>query len=112
MDDEKFYEQVSEEVKKGIIMPGLQAKAFSEANGMEPQAQALYIKYRAKQLIEQHRSLKKNQAKAEHERSKKHTFEGEANIASGTDERLTAAHFIALGVFFLIIGVILVPSII
>lgn len=50
MQDEKFYTQVSEELKHRPVIPGLWTKAFSESNGNEAQAKALYIRYRVAQL--------------------------------------------------------------
>ncbi|WP_137885366.1 hypothetical protein [Pseudomonas sp. 2FE] len=50
MQDERFYTQVSEELKHQPVIPGLWAKAYAESNGNEAQAKALYIRSRAEQL--------------------------------------------------------------
>ena len=44
--DEVYYEQAADEIRKGQILKGLWAKAWSEAEGNENKAQALYIKLR------------------------------------------------------------------
>ena len=52
MKDERFYAQVADELSRASAIPGLWAKAFAESNGNEPQAKALYLRYRAKQLAD------------------------------------------------------------
>ena len=46
IDEEKFYELAYDEIESGDLKKGLWAKAFSEAEGDEEKAKALYIKYR------------------------------------------------------------------
>jgi len=46
IDEEKFYELAYDEIESGNLKKGLWAKAFSEAEGDEKKAKALYIKYR------------------------------------------------------------------
>jgi hypothetical protein len=50
MDDERLYSIVVKELKSNGPIPGLWAKAFAEANGIESQAKALYLRYRVAQL--------------------------------------------------------------
>jgi hypothetical protein len=61
--DERFYTAVAEELEKGVIIPGLRAKAFAEANGVEPHAQALYLKHRVAQLVQQDIEARETQKK-------------------------------------------------
>lgn len=51
--DEVYYAQAAQEVKNSIISEGLWAKAWSDANGEDIKAQALYIKYRVEDLRRQ-----------------------------------------------------------
>jgi len=46
IDEEKFYELAYDEIESGDLKKGLWAKAFSEAEGDDKKAKALYIKYR------------------------------------------------------------------
>jgi len=48
--DELVYAQVAGEIANNDMWPGLWAKAFAEAQGNEQQAEATYIKLRAKQI--------------------------------------------------------------
>lgn len=48
--DEQFYEQAADELSRPDIRPGLRAKAFSEADGDERKADAVYIRLRVAQL--------------------------------------------------------------
>ena len=65
MTDERFYEIASEEIKSGLVRPGLRAKAFSDANGDEGRSQALYLKYRAAQLAQEDKDRSRAQREAE-----------------------------------------------
>mgnify|MGYP001265158500 CR=1 FL=1 len=49
--EEDAYERAAEELAEETQSKGLWAKAFSDANGDEKTQRALYIKYRAEQLI-------------------------------------------------------------
>ena len=49
--EEDAYERAAEELENGKQSKGIWAKAFSDANGEEQRQKALYIKYRAEQLI-------------------------------------------------------------
>lgn len=52
MNDERLYAEVVQELRlRGPIL-GLWAKAYAEANGNEPQAKALYLRYRVEQLAQ------------------------------------------------------------
>ena len=50
--EEDAYERAAEELEEGTQNKGIWAKAFSDAKGDEQKQKALYIKYRAEQLIE------------------------------------------------------------
>ena len=49
--EEDAYEIASEELDEDLMVKGIWAKAFSDAEGDEKKQKALYIKYRAAQLI-------------------------------------------------------------
>lgn len=51
--DEEYFEIAAKEVATRVMRPGLFAKAFSESDGDEKRALALYIKYRAKELSDE-----------------------------------------------------------
>ncbi len=48
--DDEFYDRVANELKANTQSPGLWTKAYSEMNGDEAKAKALYIRYRVQQL--------------------------------------------------------------
>jgi len=52
MNDDKFYNQVAEEIQAKKMLPGLWTRAFAEAGGNTEKARALYIKLRVAQLTE------------------------------------------------------------
>jgi len=52
MNDERLYADVVEELRLHGPIPGLWAKAYAEANGNKPQAEALYLRYRVEQLAQ------------------------------------------------------------
>jgi len=56
MNDERLYAEVVEELRLRGPIPGLWAKAYSETNGNEPQAKALYLRYRVEQLAQAERN--------------------------------------------------------
>tara|TARA_B100000287_G_C20276391_1_gene640125 strand:+ start:85 stop:576 length:492 start_codon:yes stop_codon:yes gene_type:complete len=49
--EEDAYQIAAEELEEEVQNKGIWAKAFSDANGDEKKQKALYIKYRAQQLI-------------------------------------------------------------
>ena len=49
-DDEELYELISEEIESNNTKKGLWTKAFSESEGDEQKAKALYIKHRFDQI--------------------------------------------------------------
>jgi hypothetical protein len=51
--NDKFYEQVALELRNGSKIPGLWAKAYSDAHGNDLQARALYINLRVAQLSDE-----------------------------------------------------------
>lgn len=111
MSDEQFYELVAEELKRGSYISGLYAKAFSEANGVKSHAEALYIKYRVAQLVEQHRSNVRNQAKTKSQQ-KANAAPREVDAAARADaDRLTSAHYISLALLFIVASIIIFLSV-
>lgn len=60
--DEHLYAFVTDELRRSGPIPGLWAKSFAEAEGVEQRAQALYLRYRVEQLA---------YAEAEAQRAKK-----------------------------------------
>ncbi len=51
--EEQAYQKAAEEIENNTYRKGIWAKAFAEAEGVEHRQKALYIKYRAKQLMEE-----------------------------------------------------------
>jgi hypothetical protein len=49
--EEEAYEIAAEEIEKGLVQKGLWAKALADANGDEKKQHALYLRYRAEQLM-------------------------------------------------------------
>jgi len=72
--EEQFYAYAAEELRKDKCSPGLMAKAFSEAEGDEKKADALYIKLRVIQL------------KAAFERVQRSPIEEDASKAEAVSE--------------------------
>lgn len=108
VNDERFFDTVAEELNKGTIIPGLRAKAFAEANGVENHAQALYLKYRVAQLVQQEIEVRRVQAEAEiQRRSQERAAEVAAQEARAKAEGLTSVHFILFGFLSLIFGLII-----
>ena len=50
--EEDAYAWASNEIEDGTYKKGIWAKAFADSDGDEQKQKALYIKYRAEQLIE------------------------------------------------------------
>ncbi len=53
MDDERFYRRVNDELNDGSANEALWTKAFAQAMGDEKKAQALYIRMRVQQLMQE-----------------------------------------------------------
>ena len=51
--EEQLYSQVAEELSSGNIRSGIYAKAIADAEGVVSKAEALYIKYRVRSLIDE-----------------------------------------------------------
>lgn len=106
--DERFYTTVTEELEKGAIVPGLRAKAFAEANGVETHAQALYLKYRVAQLVQQENDARRSEIE---EQALRKSQERAADLAMQATrakaEGLTSVHFILLGLLCLVFGLII-----
>lgn len=60
--EEKLYEQVANEIKNGEIRDGLWLKAYAEASGEKPLAEAYYAKLRVIQLLDELLAEAKQQA--------------------------------------------------
>ena len=64
--DQRFYDQVSEELKNNKLHDGLWVKAFAKAGGNKNKAESLYIELRVEHLINEsqeeiHEELKNNE---------------------------------------------------
>jgi hypothetical protein len=53
MNEDALYDKVAQEIQAQVMVPGVWAKAFSEAGGELDKARALYIKYRVAQLMKE-----------------------------------------------------------
>lgn len=66
--DDDYYRQVEQELKRGIFQEGLTTRAIAETNGDENKAKALYIKLRIeslrKEAIEETRKAKEQELQA------------------------------------------------
>jgi hypothetical protein len=58
MNDDAFYDQVAEEIETGNLVRGVWVRAFSEADGDENRAKAIYIKLRVTKLSANYRQQK------------------------------------------------------
>lgn len=59
---EHLYEQVADELAEQGPKRGLWAMCIAEANGAEPQAKALYLRYRVEQLQEAEQAAARERA--------------------------------------------------
>lgn len=108
MKDERFFEIASAELKAGTIKPGLRAKAFSDAEGEENRAQALYLRYRVAQLIQEEMEVHQAEAAAKKQRQQQERDAGEAiREEQAKAEGLTQVHCILIGLLILIFGLII-----
>jgi len=106
--DERFFEIANDELKAGRIRPGLRAKAFSDANGEESRAQALYLKYRVAQLVQEELEERRVKAEAGTQRKKQERAAEEvAREARAKAEGLTSVHLILIGLVTLIFSLII-----
>jgi hypothetical protein len=68
--EEQFYEMAAREVAERRLVPGIMAKAFSEADGDERKAVARYIKLRVSQLATEHQAdVARQEAEAKRRRA-------------------------------------------
>ncbi|WP_454865485.1 hypothetical protein [Pseudomonas hormoni] len=108
MKDERFFEMASAELRAGTIRPGLRAKAFSDAEGEENRAQALYLKYRVAQLVQEELEMRQAEDAAKKQRKKQERDAGETARKEQVEaEGLTLVHFILIGLLTLIFGLII-----
>lgn len=106
--DERFFAIVAEELDKGIIIPGLRAKSFAEANGVENLAQALYLKYRVAQLVMQEIEALRNFSEEQARRkNQERAAEVAAQAVRAKTEGLTLVHLILIGLLSLVVGSII-----
>jgi hypothetical protein len=103
INDEHFYAIVAEELEKGAIIPGLRAKAFAESNGVEPHAQALYLKYRVAQLVQQESDARRTKTEEQALRKRQEWAADVAlQAARAKAEGFTLIHFILVGLLCLV----------
>lgn len=108
LSDERFYNAVAEELDKGVISPGLRAKAFADAKGVEAYAQALYLKYRVTQLVQQENDARRDKAEEQMLRkSQEWAADLDLQAARAKAEGFTSIHFILLGLPCLVLGLII-----
>lgn len=79
--EEKFYEIAALEIAQKSMMPGVFAKAFSDAAGDENLTLSLYIKYRVNQLSSEFILKKKEEEKIKEEKIRKKQEERRAHEA-------------------------------
>lgn len=105
--DERFYTTVTEELEKGAIIPGLRVKA----NGVDTHAQALYLKYRVAQLVQQENDARRTETEKQSLRkSQERAADLALQAARAKAEGLTSVHFILLGLLCLVFGLIIWKS--
>ena len=97
-ENDNFYDEVARELQDKPMNPGLWTKAFSEMNGDDAKARALYIKYRVAQLAEA------NRHQLENDRLAKQRQEEQKNAAIEADKRKarTRLHRFCHGILWLI----------
>jgi hypothetical protein len=106
--DERFFEIASAEIRAGTIRPGLRAKAFSDANGEENRAQALYLKYRVAQLVQEELEARQAEAEAKTQlKQQARDAEEAARQAHASAEGLMSVHYILLGLLILVFSLII-----
>lgn len=106
MTDERFFEIASEEIKAGVVRPGLRAKAFSEADGNEARSQALYLKYRAAQLEQADKEVRRSQRETERAKSKRGQGTTDFQVKRIDDQVSDTPRVFVFLVAVLIVGVI------
>lgn len=96
--DEEFWAQALSECESGAMKAGLWARAFADADGVEPVAKASYMRLRAAQLQEQHakhqqalRSAAEQELRAEEERKKVQEAEVTELLAKMTEAKRAEA---------------------
>jgi hypothetical protein len=61
MDENDPYDEVASELRAKVLIPGMWARAFAEAEGNMDRARALYIKHRAGQLAQERSNQQEEQ---------------------------------------------------
>lgn len=105
MSDEHFYTMVAEELRMAGPISGLWTKAFAEAEGNEPKAKALYLRYRAEQLAEAESSAILARQAANHARDlaelRREEIERKEQAKA---EGFTPMHGVLVGLVLLFVG--------
>lgn len=111
MHDERYYEQVAEELRLFGPRPGLWAKSFAEVHGDDAKAKALYLRYRAEQIECEVRAKVElaEQAEAEQQRAKWQQDE-ERRKSLAKSEGITPIHIILIGLPLLMLALFLIRS--
>lgn len=99
MDDEKIYNAILDELRESGPRQGLWAKCFTEANGNENAAKALYFKYRAQQLSNQETPTANSAATTD---LSKHIAPSEKIVSQPTQKR---NGLLFLGIFLISISI-------
>lgn len=98
MNDERYYEQVADELRVYGPRAGLWAKSFAEANGDDSKAKAIYLRYRSKQIAAEEQIREKQESLIEEERLRKEwQNEEEARKLRAKLEGITPIHIILVG---------------
>lgn len=109
--DEHLYAFVTDELRRSGPIPGLWAKAFAEAEGVEHRAQALYLRYRVEQLAYAEAELLRSR---QAENLATHVAEREREEAERRErakaEGFTPIHGILLGLVFLFVVLFVVRA--
>ena len=111
--EEKFYEQVIEELANGDRRNGLWAKALANSNGIEDKAKSLYLQYRVRSIkdeIEISEKIKKETLDSETQLDKKGRKRNYSKDSTNKDEELISVP--SPVIMFLIPGLLLLVIII
>ena len=76
MSEDAYYDKVAQEIQAQAMVPGLWARAFSEAGGQLDRARALYIKHRVAQLAQEATEKLQRERRAAAAATKKRTVDG------------------------------------
>lgn len=107
MSEERFYAEVAQELQLHGPQPGLWAKAYAEAEGIEAKAKALYLRYRVQQL--EYAETERERAALALEKARQAELAEAAELARrerAAAEGITPIHRVLLGlvVFFILLS--------